>query len=259
MIKAVFDKHKSIFIPFIMAGHPSLETSTKAVMALARAGADIIELGVPFSDPIADGPVNQKAAKIAIENGMHLDKVLAQVQTIRDLGCKTPIILFSYLNPILAFGYEKFCHQTKAAGVDGVLVVDLPPEEGEDFYAMLQRVGLEIVLLVSPTTDSARLPLYVKLQPSFIYYISRLSVTGIQQDLSNTLEEELHDLRKTITNTKIAVGFGISSIDQAQYVSKIADGVIIGSKLVSMLENPGISAFEDTAREFADVIHGGEV
>jgi len=259
MIKAAFDKHKSIFIPFIMAGHPNLEVSTKAVMTLASVGADVIELGVPFSDPIADGPVNQRAAEITIENGMNLDKVLAQVQTIRGMGCKTPIILFSYLNPILAFGYEKFCHQAKAAGVNGVLVVDLPPEEGKDFYAIAKSAGLEIVLLVSPTTDPARLPLYAKLQPSFIYYISRLSVTGIQQDLSHTLEQELNNLRHVLPNTKIAVGFGISSIGQAQYVSKIADGVIIGSKLVSMLENSGISAFEDTAREFADVIHGGKV
>lgn len=179
MIKTAFNKHKSIFIPFIMAGHPNLEASTKAVMALARAGADIIELGVPFSDPIADGSVNQRAAELAIGNGMNLGEVLTQVQAIRSMDCKTPIILFTYLNPILAFGYDKFCHQAKAAGIDGVLVVDLPPEEGEDFYIMLKEAGLEIVLLVSPTTDPARLPLYVKRKPCFIYYISRLSVTGI--------------------------------------------------------------------------------
>lgn len=202
MIKAAFDKRKSIFVPFVMAGHPSLEVSTEAVMALARAGSDIIELGVPFSDPIADGPVNQRAAEVAIENGMSLGEVLTQVQVIRGMGCKTPIILFTYLNPILALGYNKFCYQAKAAGVNGVLIIDLPPEEGEDLYAMLQEVGLEIVLLVSPTTDPARLPSYIKLQPSFIYYISRLSVTGIQQDLSNTLEDELYDLRKILPNIK---------------------------------------------------------
>ncbi len=259
MIKAAFDKDKSIFIPFIMAGHPNLAVSTKAVMALARAGADIIELGVPFSDPIADGPVNQRAAELAIGNGMNLGEVLIQVQTIRSMGCKTPIILFTYLNPILTFGYDKFCHQAKAAGIDGVLVVDLPPEEGEDFYPMLQEVGLEIVLLVSPTTDPARLPIYIKQKPCFIYYISRLAVTGIQQDLSNTLEEELYDLREAIPNTKIAIGFGISSIEQAKYVSQIADGVIIGSKLVSTLETSGIDVFEDKAKEFADIIHRGNL
>ena len=259
MIKAAFDNYKSIFIPFIMGGHPNLEVSTKAIMALARAGADIIELGVPFSDPIADGPVNQRAAEVAMGNGMNLGEVLKQVQVIRGMGCKTPIILFTYLNPILAFGYDKFLHQAKAAGVNGVLIIDLPPEEGEDFYAMLQEVGLEIVLLVSPTTDLARLPIYITLQPSFIYYISRLSVTGIQQDLSNTLEEELYSLCKALPNTKIAVGFGISSIDQARYVSRIADGVIIGSKLVSILETSGVGVFEDKAREFADIIHGGKL
>ncbi|RZI47638.1 tryptophan synthase subunit alpha [Rickettsiales endosymbiont of Peranema trichophorum] len=259
MIKAAFDKHKSIFIPFIMAGHPNLATSTKAVMALVGAGADIIELGVPFSDPIADGPVNQRAAELAIENGMNLVEVLAQVKAIRGLGCTTPIILFTYLNPILVCGYNQFCHQAKAAGIDGVLVVDLPPEEGEDFYITLKEAGLEVVLLVSPTTDPVRLPLYAKLQPSFIYYISRLSVTGIQQDLSHTLEREVNDLRNVMPNTKMAVGFGISSIEQAKYVSHIADGVIIGSKLVSTLETFGIAAFEDKAKEFADIIHGGNL
>lgn len=258
MIKAAFDKHQSIFIPFIMAGHPNLETSIKAVMALTQAGADIIELGVPFSDPIADGPVNQKAAEIAIKNGTHLRDVFTQIQTIRTLGCKKPIILFTYLNPIIAFGYDKFCHEAKEAGIDGVLVVDLPPEEGEDFYTTLQKVGLEIVLLISPTTDPARLPIYVKLQPSFIYYISRLSVTGIQQDLSNTLKGELHDLRKALPHTKIAVGFGISSLEQAKYVSEIADGVVIGSKLVSTLESSDLNTFEKKAREFVDIIHGGK-
>lgn len=256
MIKAAFDNHQSIFIPFIMAGHPNLEVSTKAVIALAQAGADIIELGVPFSDQIADGPVNQKAAEVAIENGMNLGKVLTQVQEIREMGCKTPIILFTYLNPILALGYDTFCHRAKAAAVDGVLIVDLPPEEGQDLYAMFHEVGLEIVLLVSPTTAPGRLPLYIKLEPSFIYYISRLSVTGIQQDLSNTLEEELDELRKAIPNTKIAVGFGISSLEQARHVSQIADGVIIGSKLVSTLERGGVDTLQDKAKEFADLIHG---
>ncbi|NQY44012.1 MAG: tryptophan synthase subunit alpha [Legionellales bacterium] len=259
MIKAAFDKHKSIFIPFIMAGHPNLEVSTKAVMALVRAGADIIELGVPFSDPIADGAVNQRAAEIAIGNGMNLDSVLTQVRAIRRLGCKTPIILFTYLNPILAFGYHKFCHQAKAAGIDGVLIVDFPPEENQDFYSMLQEVGLEIVLLVSPTTNPTRLPIYIKRKPCFIYYISRLSVTGVQQDLSNTLEDELYDLRNALPNTKIAGGFGISSIEQAKYVSNIADGVIIGSKLVSTLEISGVGEFEDKAREFVDIIHGDKL
>lgn len=207
MIKMAFDKHKSIFVPFVMAGHPSLEVSTKAVMALARTGADIIELGVPFSDPITDGPVNQMASGIAIENGISLGEVLTQIQEIRGMGCKTPTILFTYLNPILAFGYDKFCYQAKEVGVNGVLIVDLPLEEGEDFYVMLQEVGIEIVLLVSPTIDPARMPIYIKLQPSFTYYISRRSVTGIQQDLSNTLERELYDLRKALPNTKIVVGF----------------------------------------------------
>jgi tryptophan synthase alpha chain len=257
MMKDAFNKYKSIFIPFVMAGYPNIDTSTDAVMALSRAGADIIELGVPFSDPVADGPVNQRAAEIAIQNGMNLSNSLKQVQNIRQLGCKTPMIAFSYLNPILAFGYNEFCYQAKAVGLDAVLIVDLPPEEGEDFYTIAKKAGLEIILLISPTTDPVRFPIYKELNPSFLYYISRLSVTGIQQDLSNSLEDELNDLRKYFPDTKIAVGFGISSKEQAQYVSKIADGVIIGSKLVSTLEHYGLIEFERIAKDLANVIHGG--
>ena len=258
MIRSAFEKNRPLFIPFIMAGHPNLEISTKSVMALARADADIIELGVPFSDPIADGPVNQRAAELAIENGMNLDRTLTQVKEIRDQECKTPIILFTYLNPILAFGFKKFCQQAKSAGINGVLIVDLPPEEGSGFYTMLKEAGLEIVLLISPTTDPARLPMYMRLQPSFIYYISRLSVTGIKEDLSDTLKEELSNLRQRIPHTKIAVGFGISSLEQARYVSHIADGVIIGSKLVSTLDTDGTNALEALAKEFAAIISGGK-
>lgn len=239
-----------------MGGHPNFNESTKAIIALAEAGADIIELGVPFSDPIADGLVNQKAAEIAIENGANLEKVIEQVKQVRQLNCNTPILLFTYFNPILAFGLEKFCKAAKFAGVNGILIVDLPPEEGGDFYTLASQTGLEIVLLVSPTTDPARFPVYASLKPSFIYCISRLSVTGIQQDLSENLEEEIVNLRKHLIDHKIAVGFGISSIEQAKIVSLISDGVIIGSKLVSTLECNGIEEFKKVAKSFGDIIHG---
>lgn len=257
MIRSAFNKHKSIFIPFIMAGYPTLDDSAKAIMALAEAGADVIELGVPFSDPTADGPINQHAAQIAIQNGVNLNKIMEQIQEIRKLGVKTPIILFSYLNPILSFGYKKFCQTAKVAGVNGVLVVDLPPEEGKEFYAVARETDLEIVLLVSPTTDPTRLPIYKDLNPSFIYYISRLSVTGVQKDLSHSLKHEVLSLRKNLPKMKIAVGFGISSLEQAQSVSEMADGVIIGSKLVSTLNSSSLAEFKDFAKNLADTIHEG--
>jgi tryptophan synthase alpha subunit len=255
MITAAFCKQRSIFIPFIMAGHPLMDDTVPAMMALAEAGADVIELGVPFSDPIADGPINQKASKIAIDHGMTLFKTLQCVQTVRQLGCSIPIILFSYMNPILAFGSERFCQQAAIAGVNGVLVVDLPPEEGKGFYNMAKAAGLSIVLLVSPTTDPTRLPLYTTLKPSFIYYISRLSVTGIQKELSNSLASELTALRQHVPHTKIAVGFGISSVEQAARVSTLADGVIVGSQLVITLEQHGLSHFKHMATALANAIH----
>ena len=238
MIKATFDKHRSIFIPLIMARHPTLKLSTKAVIALANTGADVFELGVPFSDPITDGPVNQRNAGVAIENRMNLTKVLTQVHVIRSLGCKTSMILFTYINS--TFYCKKFCKQSKANGVDGMLIVDLPPEEGEDFYVMLKEAGVAIVLLGFRRPDSARLFIYIKLQSSFIY------ITGIQQDLSNTLAQELNDLRNSLPHTKRAVGFGISSTEQAKYVSQITDRVTI-------------SEFEEKAREFSDIIHGDKL
>lgn len=214
---------------------------------------------MPFSDPGADGPINQRAAEIAIANGMTLGRVIEQVKEARQLGCKTPIMFLSYFNPIFSFGYEKFCAAATEAGVNGVLIVDLPPEAGMDSYRIARKAGLEIVLLTSPTTDPARLPLYAQLEPSFLYHISRLSVTGIQQSLSNTLEQEVISLRRNMPNIKIAVGFGISSVEHARDVSKIADGVIIGSKLVATLESAGIHEFRNLAKNLADAIHGDVV
>lgn len=257
MIRKTFDENRPLFIPFAMAGHPNIETSTEAIIALGEVGANIIEIGVPFSDPIADGPINQQAAEIALKQGMNLSAVLEQVTKVRKKGCKTPIILFSYLNPILAFGYELFAQKAKAAGVDGVLIVDLPPEEGFEFYNLMKTYGLEIVLLTSPTTDPKRFELYKKLAPSFIYHISRLAVTGLQQDLSTNLESGIKQLRAYLPGVKIAIGFGISTIEQAIKVARIADGVIIGSILVKTLEEQGIGNFKALTHNFATAIESG--
>ncbi len=250
----IFKEGKSAFIPFIMAGHPTIEDSIEAVIALVEAGANAIEIGVPFSDPVADGPVNQRAAEIALSNGVTLDIVLNIVHQVRMRGYDIPIILFSYLNPILSFGYEEFSIKAKEVGIDGVLIVDLPPEEGQEFYSILKKVGIEIVLLTSPTTNPQRFNLYKKLEPSFIYYISRLSVTGIQSDLVISLEDEVNNLRTYFPKVKIAVGFGISNGSQAAQVAAFADGVIIGSVLVKMLEEKGLEAFKNLAVQFAKTI-----
>ena len=255
MINRAFSRHPSIFIPFVVSGYPNMTHSTQAVLALAAAGADVIEIGVPFSDPIADGPVNQNAAAVALSQRVTLSTVLSQIHDIRKHGCRTPIILFSYLNPILAFGQEAFCEQAVAAGANGILVVDLPPEEGAEFYQHAQKRGLEIVLLASPTTSKDRFSFYRRLKPAFVYYISRLAVTGTQHELSNSLQQEVAALYQMLPDTKIAVGFGISSPDQARQVSQIADGVIIGSQLVTTLGRLGINALKKQAAEYVKIIH----
>lgn len=254
-MQKVFNTKKSLFIPFIMAGHPTLEDSVQAIIALSQAGADIIELGVPFSDPVADGPVNQRAAEIALKNGMSLESTIELVRTVRSLGVNTPIIIFSYLNPILAMGTEQFAIKAKSSGANGVLIVDLPPEEDNNFFAILQSKNLEIVLLVSPTTDYSRLNLYQQKNPLFLYYISRLGVTGIQNEIAHNLNKEILKLRARMNTSKIAVGFGISTPEQASKIAQFADAVIIGSRLVKSLEEEGLNKFTHLVTQFAEAIH----
>lgn len=259
MIKQAFESKKTAFIPFIMAGHPTLATSKQAVLALSEAGADVIELGVPFSDPVADGPVNQRAAARALQQGITLDGVFSMVQELRSQGCHTPILLFTYLNPILVLGPALFALKAKASGIQGVLVVDLPPEEGLDFYTIFKQAGLEIVLLASPTTDPKRFSLYQQLDPSFLYYISRLAVTGMQSVLPDDLKTEVLSLRTYFPNVNIAVGFGISTAEQAAAVAAFADGVIIGSLLVHLLEQDGLEAFKALATRLNCLINDSAV
>ena len=256
MIKRAFNK-TPLFIPFIMAGHPSIEISIQAIIALAQVGSDIIEIGVPFSDPVADGPVNQRAAEIALKNGVTLITVLDIVSQVRSQGYDTPIVLFSYLNPILAMGHENFAHKAKAAGVNGVLIVDLPPEAGKEIYTSFQQANLDIVLFASPTTDPARFDLYNTFEPAFIYYISRCGVTGTQRNVAIGLEHEVQRLRDALPpDQKVVVGFGISTVAQAKQVAKFANGVIIGSRLVQTLDEHGFQEFRDLAYTLANKIAG---
>ncbi|MDF1678626.1 MAG: tryptophan synthase subunit alpha [Legionellaceae bacterium] len=250
MIKKSFQK-KPLFIPFLMAGHPTREISREALITLMASGCDIIELGVPFSDSIADGPVNQEAADIALQAGMTLQGVLALIKEVRALGYDTPILLFSYLNPLLAMGVERFRSEAKAAGVNGVLVVDLPLEAGSDIYQTLSNT-LEIVLLTSPTTDVARLALYHTFKPAFVYYVSRCGTTGAQLTLSDTLQQEVMALRNYLPSGQaIAVGFGISTVEHVKTVARFADGVVVGSQLVKVLQTEGLDAFKSVVSAFS--------
>jgi tryptophan synthase alpha chain len=229
---------RAAFIPFIMAGDPSLAATADLVEALAQGGADLIELGVPFSDPIADGPVNQRAATRALAAGTKISGILERVAHLRD-RVGVPIVLFTYFNPILARGVERFAEQAAASGVDGVLCVDLPPEEGErELLPALRQHGVDAIFLLSPTSTRERVNRVAAASSGFVYYVSRTGVTGERQALPDELAKEVKRLRRKI-GLPLAVGFGISSPAQVEEVGAVADGVVVGSALVRLIEEAG--------------------
>ncbi|HMB52547.1 MAG TPA: tryptophan synthase subunit alpha [Thermoanaerobaculia bacterium] len=226
------------FIPFLMGGDPDMETTGELLSALARGGADVIELGVPFSDPIADGPVNQRAAYRALGAGAKLSSILGLIAAKRDeLG--VPVVLFTYFNQIHARGVARFAEQAATSGVDGVLCVDLPPEEGAaEFTPALAEHGVDAVYLLSPTSTKKRIDLVGKASSGFVYYVSRTGVTGERTALPADLVREVKKVRRRC-GLPVAVGFGISSPEQVAEVGGIADGVVVGSALVRMVEEGG--------------------
>jgi tryptophan synthase alpha chain len=257
------EEGRAAFIPFLMAGDPNLATTDKLLAAAAAGGADLIELGVPFSDPIADGPVNQAAAGRALAAGTRLSGILELVAQSRDrLG--VPIVLFTYFNPLHARGLERFAEQAAASGVDGVLCVDLPPEEATatGYLAALAAHGLDPVFLLAPTSDRARIDRVTAASRGFVYYVSRTGVTGERRALAGELTREVKRIRKR-TDLPVAVGFGISSREQVATVGALADGVVVGSALVRLVGELGgdpelPAALEARVRELAAPLHRGE-
>ncbi len=253
-IAAARAKGRAAFIPYITAGDPNLEATADFVESLAKAGADIVELGVPFSDPIADGPVNQKAAERALASGTSLDNIFTTVERLRRRGAAIPIVLFTYFNPIHSMGLENFARRARSAGVDGVLVVDLPPEEAGPHIEAARAADLETVFLASPTTSVCRLSLINDASSGFVYYVSRLGVTGERPELSKTLAQEIARVRRHVT-VPLAVGFGISTPEQAASVGGLADAVVVGSALVRLIaENPPEIARELLGRRAAAMV-----
>ena len=224
-------KGEKALIPYIMAGDPSLDVTESLVLTLAEGGADLIELGVPFSDPIADGPVIQQAAERALQSGTTLKKILS---TVRSLRTKTsiPLIFMTYYNAILAMGLEKFCAEAVSAGVDGLIVPDLPPEESDALYEVTIATGGPVVIfLLAPTSTPQRRKEVIKRTHGFIYYVSITGITGaLLTDLSH-VKKNVHAIQK-MAKKPVAVGFGISTPEQAHNVGQFADGVIIGSALI---------------------------
>ena len=225
------------FVPFVTAGDPDLATTRALIVGLARAGADVVELGVPFSDPMADGVVIQRASERALRNGVSLADVLRLVSEAR-AETDVPVVLFSYFNPLLQFGLERLCEEARRAGVDGVLVTDLAPEEAEEFSASLRRRGLDMIFLVAPTSTDARLSMIAARASGFIYAVSRAGVTGARAAVSDAAERLVARVR-AVSDLPVAVGFGISTREQVAEVWRYADAAVVGSALVAEIERHG--------------------
>ena len=244
-IEAAFDElkrqGKKGFIPFITAGDPDLPTTKELLIELSRSGATVIELGVPFSDPMADGPVIQRASERALKHGFGVEAILAVVSDARE-EIQTPIILFSYFNPLLQFGLKRLAAEARAAGIDGVLVTDLSPEEAAEFESELRANDLDMIFLIAPTSTDQRLQLVAQHARGFIYAVSRAGVTGVRTSVSAEAEQLVNRMRQ-FSSLPIAVGFGISTKDQVHDVQRYADAVVIGSAIVSEIErSPGATA-----------------
>ena len=231
-------QNKKAFIAFITAGFPNLSTTAKLVIELEKKGIDIIELGVPFSDPLADGPTIQEASGYSLRQGTNLVKILALVKQLRKLTC-LPICLMTYYNPVFCFGEKNFVDQAVAAGVDGVIIPDLPYEEAKKFSHYAHQKGLANICFISPTSSAARIRAILKIARGFIYYVSLTGVTGSRKSLSADLKTKLSAIRR-LTTKPVCVGFGISCVAQVKEVRKISDGVIVGSAIVAKIkENMG--------------------
>ncbi|MEM9495341.1 MAG: tryptophan synthase subunit alpha [Pseudomonadota bacterium] len=260
------------FIPFIMGGDPDFETSLKLLKALPAAGADLIELGVAFTDPMADGPVIQAAGLRALGAGQTLKLTLEMVRLFREDDDKTPIILMGYYNPFYAYGTEAFIADAKAAGVDGLIIVDLPPEEDEEMCAPARAAGLDFIRLATPTTDAARLPTVLKNTSGFIYYVSVAGVTGKNTGDLSAVGGAIATLKKA-ANLPVALGFGVKTAEMAKAFALEADAVVVGSALVGALADEvapegapaplegragafdnGVNAVLNLARDIADAV-----
>lgn len=226
---------RKAFVVYLTAGDPDLDTTVELVCRLhAEAGVDLVELGIPFTDPMADGVANQRAAERALAAGASVRGVLDVVHRIRQ-RCAIPVIFFTYLNPVLAYGAEAFARDAAAAGADGILLLDLPPDEDPPLLATLAEGGLAPVCLVAPNADAVRRRLAAKASKGFVYYVCRYGVTGERADLPEDLGRQLGELR-AVSTVPVCIGFGISSPEQAAQAARHGDGVIVGSHLVKMIE-----------------------
>jgi len=241
------ETHQKAFVAYVAAGDPDFESSLEIIKTLADAGADIIELGLPFSDPLADGIVNQMAAERALKSGMSTARAIELIRRFRETH-QTPIVLFTYLNPIFTYGFEKFHHDAAAAGADGILLLDLPPDEAALNQDLAVGAGLKHIRLIAPTTPPGRVKILAQSSEGFIYMLSRTGVTGSHGAPSANIAAQVERIREH-TSTPICVGFGITTPGQAAEVAKSADGVIVGSAIVKQVELHPLNAAQ-AVRDF---------
>ena len=225
---------KSAFVSYIMAGHPNEKASAEVLAGLPDAGVDIVELGAPFTDPMADGPTIQVAGQQALEAGMTMQKTLDMVRAFRKNNDTTPIVLMGYYNPIYSYGVDKFLMDAKEAGIDGMIVVDLPPEEDDELCIPAGKAGIDFIRLMTPTTDDRRLPKVLPNTSGFIYYVAITGITGAGSASPETVGKEVARI-KTQTDLPVCVGFGIKTPEDAAAMAAVADGAVVGSAIVSRM------------------------
>ncbi len=246
------------FVTFLEGFDPDPATSLAILRGLPGAGADVIEIGVPFTDPMADGPSIQRAGLRALKQGATLDRMLAMVRDFRREDSATPIVLMGYYNPILSYGTERFCTDAAASGVDGLIVVDVPPEEADEIEPSARACGLDLIRLIAPTTDDARLPRVLAHTSGFVYYVSITGITGTRSASGADLAAAIPRLRRH-TDLPICIGFGIRTPDQAAEAAQLADGAVVGTALVDTLaeslDEQG-RARPDTVRKVLDRVRG---
>jgi tryptophan synthase alpha chain len=251
-IESIFKNGRKALIAYITAGDPTPEKTPELVAALERGGVDLIELGVPFSDPIADGPVIQRGAERALKAGTNVKKVVEIAAKIRKTSA-IPLLLFTYMNPVLRYGLDALARDAKAAGIDGCLLTDLSVEEALSYTGAMRSAGLDTVFLAAPTSTPARLKLVAEYSRGFVYLVSRTGVTGERASIADSLAPLVSSMR-AVTKLPLAVGFGISTPEQARDVARLADGVVVGSAFVRLVEQNG--DLEGYARSLREGIDG---
>ncbi|WP_019960677.1 tryptophan synthase subunit alpha [Woodsholea maritima] len=247
-------QNKAAFIAYVMAGDPDAGTTLAMMKGLADKGADVIELGLPFTDPMADGPTIQGAALRALASGMSVKGVLKLVEDFRQTHPDTPVVAMGYANPIFIYGFDAFAKDAARVGIDGLICVDIPPEEDEDLRTALESTGLSLIRLATPTTDEARLPRVVANTSGFVYYVSTTGVTGAKTGESQAVNEAVARV-KAACDLPVAVGFGVKTSERARDIAQSADAVVVGSAIVEALHTGGVDQALHLAADLAQAAH----